>query len=51
MKSVLPEILALVPDTNPYFAKAYDICRKLEGLDTIAPELVPSDSLLREFIG
>ncbi len=51
MKSVLPEILALVPDTNPYFAKAYDICRKLEGLDAIAPELVPNDSLLREFIG
>ena len=51
MKSVLPEILALVPDTNPYFAKAYDITRKLERLDPISPKLVPNDSLLREFIG
>ena len=51
MKTVLPEILALVPDTNPYFAKAYDISRKLEGLDAIPVEIVPENSLLREFIG
>ncbi len=51
MKQVLPEILSLVPEDNPYFPKAYDICRKLEGLDSISPELIPKDSLLREFIG
>ncbi len=51
MKSVLPEILALVPDTNPHFPKAFDICRKLEEIDSINPDLIPKDSLLREFIG
>jgi len=51
MKAVLPEILARVPEDNPYFVKAFEIMRKLEKLDTVAPELVPESSLLREFIG
>ena len=51
MKSVLPEILALVPNTNTYYTKALEICRKLSDVDSISPELVPSSSLLREFIG
>lgn len=51
MKSVLPEILSLVPSDNSYYPKALEIQRKLEGIDIISPELVPKMSVLREFIG
>lgn len=51
MKSVIPELLSLVPDTNPYYPKAYEIMRKFEGISEISPELVPKNSLLREFVG
>lgn len=51
IKSVLPEILELVPSDNPYYPKALELMRKLDGIDTVSPELVPSRSVLREFIG
>ncbi len=51
MKSVLPEILALVPEDSVYLAKAYEIMSKLEGVEPISPKLVPDGSVLREFIG
>lgn len=51
IKSVLPEILALVPSDNQYYVKALELQKKLDGIDTIAPELVPKASVLREFIG
>ena len=52
MKSVLPEVLSLVPEDNIYYPKAYEILRKLEGIeDVITPDMVPKNSVLREFIG
>lgn len=51
MSCVLPPILDAVPEDNAYFAKAYDIKKKLSNISRIAPELVPEGSLLREFIG
>lgn len=50
-KNELPDILALVPSDNPYYAKALELLRKLDGIDTVSPELVPKTSVLREFIG
>ena len=51
MRSVLPDILGRVPETDRYFVKAFEIMRKLEGIAEISPELGPESSLLREFIG
>ncbi len=51
MKSVLPEILALVPEDSVYFPKAYEITKKLSEIEPIDPKLVPTCSVLREFIG
>ncbi len=51
MKSVLPELLELVPEGSPYRENAKVLLKKLEGIEAISPELVPSSSVLREFIG
>ncbi len=51
MKSVLPELLALVLTDSPYRENAAALLKKLEGIECISPELVPSSSVLREFIG
>lgn len=51
MSAVLPEILTAVPDDNLYYPKACDILGKLEALEKISLDMVPKDSLLREFVG
>lgn len=51
MNSVLPEILAAVPEENLYYPKACEILGKLSSLEKITSDMVPKNSLLREFIG
>ncbi len=50
MKTILPPVLGLVKE-GMYFPKALEISEKLEKLETISPDMVPKDSVLREFIG
>lgn len=51
MRTVLPGLLAQVPETNVYFPKAYEITKRLTKLPSIEADMVPEGSLLREFIG
>lgn len=51
MSFVLPEILEAVPETNAYFPKACELLSKLSGLEKISPDMIPKNSLFREFIG
>ena len=51
IKSVLPQLLQFVDTDSPYRASAEALLLKLEGIESISPELVPSSSVLREFIG
>lgn len=51
MKNELTPILELVPETSRFYVKALEYIERLKDLDPITPEMVPENSLLREFIG
>ena len=45
------ELLHTVPGQSRFFGTAQKLAGGLELLDDVAPELVPSNSIIREFIG
>ncbi len=51
MKSELTPILEQVADTNRFYAKALEYIERLHRIDIVTPDMIPEDSLLREFIG
>lgn len=51
MKHYATPILRSVPEDNPRSAELHDLFAAFELFEEIDPELVPKDSLLREFIG
>lgn len=51
MKSELTPILELIPDTNRFYPKALEFIERLSELETVTPDMIPQNSLLREFVG
>ncbi len=51
MKNELTPILEKVPETSRFYVKALEYIERLKELDSVTPDMVPENSLLREFIG
>ena len=51
MKSELTPILELIPETNRFYPKALEFIERLSELETVTPDMIPQNSLLREFVG
>ena len=48
--SVIP-LLRAIPEDSPYYRKARDLDARLMRFEPVDPELVPENSMLREFLG
>lgn len=46
-----PDLLRRIPAESPYYQKAQELLHALSYFEPLSSELVPGDSLLREFIG
>ena len=51
MKSHAIPLLQEIAPESPYYAKAQELIQRLNAFAGIDPQLVPDDSILREFIG
>lgn len=51
LKSYAEPLLRSIPDTSPQYGEARRLLSVLSYLPSIPPEVVPTDSVLREFIG
>ena len=49
--AVAPDLLRRIPAESPYYQKAQELIQALSYFEPLPGELVPGDSLLREFIG
>ena len=49
--AVAPDLLRRIPAESPYYQKAQELIQALSNFEPLPGELVPGDSLLREFIG